>query len=208
VLVEGVLGYVPGGVPRNTGRQEAHGDAGSAAPRSRRARGQPNAHRSDARYRAGVSLGTDQEIRSVGPASNAAEIVVIRPGSSGSAASGLRCRRGVHASALKEPDRDGRCGWCHADLNAVNPSSIKKLELRTVERQLPPCAPCEICGGPQSWDPNAPLYQDHNHVTGLRRGYLCSTCNTGLGAFRDNPELLEAAAKYIRTWRGKERERY
>ena len=30
------------------------------------------------------------------------------------------------------------------------------------------------------------------------RGFLCQGCNLGLGAFRDRPELLEAAAAYLR----------
>jgi hypothetical protein len=38
---------------------------------------------------------------------------------------------------------------------------------------------------------------DHDHKTGLFRGWLCSGCNTGLGMFRDNPESLRRAALYL-----------
>lgn len=38
---------------------------------------------------------------------------------------------------------------------------------------------------------------DHNHQTGAVRGLLCRLCNHGLGAFRDNPNILQSAAKYL-----------
>ena len=41
------------------------------------------------------------------------------------------------------------------------------------------------------------LTVDHNHETNTIRGLLCSNCNTGLGMFSDNPELLIAAAEYL-----------
>jgi hypothetical protein len=38
---------------------------------------------------------------------------------------------------------------------------------------------------------------DHCHDSKKIRGILCGHCNTGLGAFRDNPFYLEAAIKYL-----------
>ena len=38
---------------------------------------------------------------------------------------------------------------------------------------------------------------DHCHITGKVRGYLCLCCNTGMGKFYDNPELMLRAVDYI-----------
>ncbi len=42
------------------------------------------------------------------------------------------------------------------------------------------------------------LNVDHCHKTGAVRGLLCWDCNTSIGKFRDDPEKLERAAKYLR----------
>ncbi len=39
---------------------------------------------------------------------------------------------------------------------------------------------------------------DHDHLINKVRGLLCSSCNTFLGAFNDDPNLLLKAEAYIR----------
>jgi uncharacterized protein with PIN domain len=38
---------------------------------------------------------------------------------------------------------------------------------------------------------------DHNHDTNKFRGWLCHNCNMGIGAFRDNTEILQKAIEYL-----------
>ncbi len=38
---------------------------------------------------------------------------------------------------------------------------------------------------------------DHEHDTGKFRGWLCHSCNTGLGLFRDSETNLKNAIKYL-----------
>jgi hypothetical protein len=45
------------------------------------------------------------------------------------------------------------------------------------------------------------LQQDHDHETGVLRGRICLDCNRGLGAFKDDPQLLRTAAAYIEKYR-------
>lgn len=55
---------------------------------------------------------------------------------------------------------------------------------------------CDICKNVNKSERR--LCVDHNHTTGKVRGLLCDTCNTALGKFRDNVDLLNEAIKYLK----------
>lgn len=56
---------------------------------------------------------------------------------------------------------------------------------------------CVICGTHQK-DLKQRLFVDHDHDTGEIRGLLCSRCNTGLGMFKDDIDILLNAIDYLR----------
>ena len=56
---------------------------------------------------------------------------------------------------------------------------------------------CAICGIDEV-DLIKKLHIDHNHITGKVRELLCLNCNTGLGQFKDNIELLSKAIGYLK----------
>lgn len=50
---------------------------------------------------------------------------------------------------------------------------------------------CELCKLPKK------LVIDHDHITGAFRGWLCSSCNRGLGLLGDTPARVSAALGYL-----------
>ncbi len=40
---------------------------------------------------------------------------------------------------------------------------------------------------------------DHSHIDDYVRGMLCKPCNSALGLFKDNPDILRRAADYLDT---------
>ncbi len=57
---------------------------------------------------------------------------------------------------------------------------------------------CPICGKGSIPGITANLVIDHDHETGKARDWLCDSCNTGLGRFKDKIELLEIAIEYLK----------
>jgi hypothetical protein len=102
-----------------------------------------------------------------------------------------------------------RCKPCHQEYKNTNPNTPKnrkaeKLQLRyglSYEqweklREAEGYA-CMICGVTED-EMGKRLDVDHCHVSGKFRGVLCNPCNNILGHARDNPLILDAAAKYMR----------
>jgi len=60
---------------------------------------------------------------------------------------------------------------------------------------------CAICEKPETAKRSGkvvPLSVDHNHQTGKPRGLLCAACNRAIGLMQEDPQRLEAAARYLR----------
>jgi hypothetical protein len=58
------------------------------------------------------------------------------------------------------------------------------------------CEICEVDLMPRGRQNNS-VAVDHNHENGAVRGLLCQACNRAIGLFKDNPKVLQSAAKYL-----------
>lgn len=57
---------------------------------------------------------------------------------------------------------------------------------------------CAICKeSPIGTRGNERLHIDHDHVTNMVRGLLCSSCNTALGLLKDNVTIMNTAIAYL-----------
>jgi hypothetical protein len=73
----------------------------------------------------------------------------------------------------------------------LSPDDYRKL----VRQQGGVCAICKKAG--------RALVIDHCHATNVVRRPLCRKCNTGLGQFDDDPDVLRAAAAYLEEFRAR-----
>jgi hypothetical protein len=75
----------------------------------------------------------------------------------------------------------------------ITPAEYERLFARQGGR-------CAICGAS---DPHGkPTFAvDHDHVTGVVRALLCHKCNPAIGTMDDDADRLEAAARYLRSFK-------
>jgi hypothetical protein len=98
-----------------------------------------------------------------------------------------RYRDRILATQAADPARREKQRW--RDLRRRRGASREQYEAMYKAQR----GRCAICGTPHDV-----LHVDHDHSTGRVRGLLCGRCNLALGHFRDDPEALRAAARYLR----------
>lgn len=107
--------------------------------------------------------------------------------------------------SICRPCRAARCrAWNrkHRHGKVLNQNLVKSfgITLETYNLMLASQSGlCAICGQPpeRTDHRNQRLQVDHCHDCGSVRKLLCSTCNNGLGCFKDNQALLAKAIEYL-----------
>ena len=59
---------------------------------------------------------------------------------------------------------------------------------------------CPICEKEGIVGVTVKLVLDHGHLTGDARDYICDSCNTGLGRFRNGKNFLKNAVAFLEKW--------
>lgn len=118
------------------------------------------------------------------------------------------CKRAYHAKWKAENPEKVRANsrtWAKANAEQEKirhrAKSLKKNTGATVEQYnqmfTDQNGNCAICNNNQSQFPIR-LAVDHCHNTGKIRGLLCMLCNTALGRFNDDAEMILKAYNYLK----------
>jgi hypothetical protein len=88
------------------------------------------------------------------------------------------------------------CKDCRKFLEGVNMSPKIRKEW---EQKKPNSEPfeCPVCLKRTIAGVTCKVVLDHNHKTGEVRGWICDSCNTGIGRFKDDVELLKQAMRFL-----------
>lgn len=60
---------------------------------------------------------------------------------------------------------------------------------------------CPICLKITIPDLTSKVVLDHDHDTGAVRTWICDSCNTGIGRFKDDPVILQRAINYLKKYK-------
>lgn len=88
------------------------------------------------------------------------------------------------------------CNDCRKAIDGVNVSSEDKKEWAEKKPDLE-IWECPICKKKTIPGLTSKVVLDHDHTTGKPRAWICDSCNTGLGRFKDDVETIKSAIKYL-----------
>lgn len=102
-------------------------------------------------------------------------------------------QNGINNRSVRRPS----CEDCRKDLEGINMSAKTKAEWASKKPQNVPFE-CPICAKRTIAGVTSKVVLDHNHRNGEARGWVCDSCNTGIGRFKDDIELINRAIKFIK----------
>ena len=94
------------------------------------------------------------------------------------------------------PVRRPSCKNCRKVIDGVNMSSAEKKKWTAIKPDSTDFT-CPICDKTTIPGLTSKVVLNHDHDTGKIYGWICDSCNTGLGRFKDDVALLQKAIKFL-----------
>ena len=108
---------------------------------------------------------------------------------------------------VNQTDAKGRkttrpsCKKCRVNIDGVKLTSQEKKKMDKRKPEKGSVFECPICMKKTIVGVTANLVRDHDHETGKGREWICDSCNTGLGRFKDDTKFLERVIEYLKKYK-------
>lgn len=90
------------------------------------------------------------------------------------------------------------CRRCRTDIDKRAPKTKQAKEMEKNKPKKGEPFECPICRKRSIVGVTAKIVADHDHHTGNIRDFICDSCNTGLGRFKNGENYLMNALNYIK----------
>ena len=110
-------------------------------------------------------------------------------------------KKDIEEFDINQTDAKGRkttrpsCKSCRTEIDGVPMKISEKRRLDKIKPKF--FFICPLCQKASIPGITANIVKDHDHKTGNAREWLCDSCNTGLGRFKDDIALLQRAIEYL-----------
>ena len=105
-----------------------------------------------------------------------------------------RNQNGVNNRPVRRPS----CRECREDINGIPMPAAEKRKWEAIKPNYE-IWECPICKKRTIPGVTSKVVLDHDHETGKGRAWICDSCNTGLGRFKDDIQTLENAIAYLKS---------
>lgn len=88
------------------------------------------------------------------------------------------------------------CKDCRQAIDGKNMTAAEKRKFEDIKPNMV-FWECPICHKKTIPGLTSKVVLDHDHETGQGRAWICDSCNTGIGRFKDDIRLIEEAQRYL-----------
>ena len=89
------------------------------------------------------------------------------------------------------------CKDCRVKMEGVGVSKADRIKWLKEKPSNEPFE-CPVCKKRTISGVTSKMVLEHDHRTGKPGGWICDSCNTGLGRFKDDVELLKSAIEFLK----------